>query len=462
MGNEGASGVTTNIQPAAFTSLHRLLAVGRDASAIVCHHENGAVTWRDFAQTVTGVAGFLSTRPEQRWLITAGDAYEFSVWLLALLYAGKQLVIPPNLQAGTLSSLAGAHDAVTPASLPRFAEAPVLAPIDPALAYIDLYTSGSTGLPKQIRKSLLQLETEIAVLESMWGDRLEGAAVVATVPHHHIYGLLFRLLWPLSAGRPFDVEISVHPDTLKRRIETLGKHVLISSPAQLSRLPQLLALDVLQPRSELVFSSGGPLPASAAQAFLKQTGQAPMEIFGSTETGGIAWRQQLSQDWWTPLPGIRIENDGPHPLLHSSFLPDETLWRLDDSVELAADGRFRLKGRLDRIVKIEEKRISLHELEQRLAEHPWVDEAAAIVLKGRRQSIGVALTLTPLGKQAMREGGRVLLRTSLRTSLAEYYEATLLPRYWRYPAQLPFNAQGKLTQQALLKLFAVTDESAAA
>jgi acyl-coenzyme A synthetase/AMP-(fatty) acid ligase len=43
---------------------------------------------------------------------------------------------------------------------------------------------------------------------------------------------------------------------------------------------------------------------------------------------------------------------------------------MDDGIELMPDGRFRLLGRLDRVVKIEEKRLSLPEMEARLAASP--------------------------------------------------------------------------------------------
>lgn len=45
-----------------------------------------------------------------------------------------------------------------------------------------------------------------------------------------------------------------------------------------------------------------------------------------------------------------------------------------DAARIHADGRFELLGRLDRIVKLEEKRISLPMLEQALMAHAWVAE----------------------------------------------------------------------------------------
>src|SRR6185503_9046762 len=96
-------------------------------------------------------------------------------------------------------------------------------------------------------------------------------------------------------------------------------------------------------------------------------GEAPLEVYGSTETGGIAWRaQREGADGadWTPFPGMALETDRDGALrLRSPYLPDGEWLTLGDAAELLPGGRFRLKGRLDRVAKIEGKRVSLPELE---------------------------------------------------------------------------------------------------
>ena len=72
-----------------------------------------------------------------------------------------------------------------------------------ARAALTLYTSGSSGAPKPIRKTLAQFDAEVRTLEAQWGALVGDATMLGSVPHHHIYGLLFRLLWPLAAGRAF-------------------------------------------------------------------------------------------------------------------------------------------------------------------------------------------------------------------------------------------------------------------
>jgi hypothetical protein len=39
-----------------------------------------------------------------------------------------------------------------------------------------------------VRKTLAQFDAEVAVLESLWGEKIGAAAILATAPHQHIYG----------------------------------------------------------------------------------------------------------------------------------------------------------------------------------------------------------------------------------------------------------------------------------
>ena len=445
------------------TALHALFERGeRVNDQPVCHDGQRLVYWGEFTALVSARLVVLRQRHETRWLLADDDPLAFIAGLLALLHAGKQVVIPPNTQPGTLAALADAFDARfddrdTGLDVDSSGAQHGPMSIDPNTATVDLYTSGSTGAYKRVRKTLAQFEAEIAVLESLWGEALGAAVVLATAPHQHIYGLLFRLLWPLSSGRVFDAVTCALPDVLEERLAFFGNSALISSPAQLTRLPELLSLASIRPKLVAVFSSGGPLSANAACVLSGGLGRAPIEIFGSTETGGVAWRQQggTDGDLWTPFSGHTVcRSEGGALLLNSPFLPDERAWKMDDGIELMADGRFRLLGRLDRVVKIEEKRLSLPEMEARLAAHVWVATAAVVALSGRRQSIGAVLVLSAAGKASVVAKGKRSVTQALHKHLSGHFEAVLLPRHWRVIDRLPTTDRGKIAYAGLVDLFA--------
>jgi acyl-coenzyme A synthetase/AMP-(fatty) acid ligase/3-hydroxymyristoyl/3-hydroxydecanoyl-(acyl carrier protein) dehydratase len=454
---------------AEFLAIHALLAHGRPDAYPVCQGAEGIVRWREFSGRVATAAEWLSKRAERRWLLASDDALTFAIGLLALLHAAKEVVIPPNAQAGTLHLLAGAFDArfadaesaLANAGWARPASSNRLTAIDPQHAVIDLYTSGSTGRPKQVRKNLAQFEAEVETLEALWGCRLGTAAIVATVPHQHIYGLLFRLFWPLSSGRVFDAAMCSHPGILEERLALFQSAALISSPAHLTRLPQLLQLSTLAAKPVAVFSSGGPLPASAAHELGRALAGAPIEIFGSTETGGVAWRRQdgaTDEELWTPFPCHEISRSTLGALLLRSPFLEDNPWEMDDAIEQRQDGRFRLLGRLDRVVKVEGKRLSLPDMEMRLEAHELVDQAAALALSGRRQSIAAVVALNAQGKERLAAEGRRGVSQRLRKHLAEYFEEVVLPRRWRFPDRLPVNEGGKLAHALLADLFSHADD----
>ena len=77
-----------------------------------------------------------------------------------------------------------------------------------------LYTSGSTGAPKEVVRQVHNVEAELAVLESLWGADVGTARVYSTVSHRHVYGMLFSVLWPLLQRRPFATFRLEYPEQL--------------------------------------------------------------------------------------------------------------------------------------------------------------------------------------------------------------------------------------------------------
>lgn len=451
----------TMADTARFVPISNLFVAPRAEGAIVCTDSGRDVTWADFSSRVGGVTTVLANRPEHRWLIATDNAIEFCTSLLGILHAGKRAIIAPNLADGTLRDLAAAYDASIGSAATADIDCAALTAcgwtpkaLDPNEAVLDLFTSGSAGVPKRVSKCLRQLDAEVLVLESCWGAEVADAYFVSTVPHHHIYGMLFRLLWPLCAGRRFDLALHADPATLLHAIERHGKIVLVSSPTHLSRMPELLNLDSLRNGVRRIFSSGAPLPAQVARRFYVEIGQAPVEVYGSTETGGIGWRQWSNQgdSLWTPFPGIEFRNAGAEDQrLRSPYLEEDEA-PIDDRIESYEDGRFRLGPRLDRVVKVEGKRVSLPDMECHLCQHAWIQDCAVMVIPRGRDEVCAAAVLR---REGLEERLRNLRATTdaLRDHLRAWYDPVVLPKRWRFVEALPVNARGKVSAPDLRALF---------
>lgn len=446
---------------------------------------NRVVSWGDLAARTGAWATLLAAQPGRNHALYLEDSLEFACALLGAWQAGKTVWLPADTVDATCAALRAQVDGfigafpascaplAAPAPVSVAAHVPDFHALDPAMDALVVYTSGSTGEPQAVPKRLSQLDSEVAVLEHMFGQAAGDAVVVATVSHQHIYGLLFKVLWPLCAARRVHAISAVYPEEL---VTLLAEQpaLLVGSPAHLKRLPP--HLDWSGPRKHLraVYSSGGPLPPEAALACIELLGAAPVEVYGSSETGGVARRQRtLAADSlavldaasanWLTFPNVdwRIGDDqhgehGEHALLiRSPHLPPQAAdawYALADRVGSAPDGRFALLGRADRIVKIEEKRVSLDALEAALLATGLVAEGRVLPDDGARMRLAAFAVLTEAGSALLAQQGKLALNRRLRSALAGVAEAVALPRRWRYLDALPVNAQGKVTRAALLAL----------
>ncbi|MGR4067252.1 AMP-binding protein [Billgrantia sp. C5P2] len=406
----------------------------------------------------------MASQPAGHWLLCQRNPEEFCAGLAALWESGRIAVLPADDRPATLERLAAEVDGTLPetpgeqrvneATAPAIPES-----LSPAATAFVLYTSGSTGDPVRLVKRFDQLDAELAAHAELWP--LADSGVISQVSHQHIYGLLTGVLHPLCAGVPFCGDECRYPEVLAVRLQEAGDAglapVVVSSPAQLSRLPEHLPWNGL-PRPSRVFSSGAPLATEHARRAESLLHAPVIEIYGSTETGGIAQRRQTQGSNWQALPGVELSIVDERLTLRSPFLEDpQGWWQQPDRVAPAAAG-FELLGRADRLVKIAGKRVSLDHIEQSLAALPEVSEARCIDLDRSDGRLGAVVALRDACIPHRHDTRHELIQR-LRTHLSGHLERVAIPRYWRFVEALPSNAQGKLDRGLVDRLFADLDDT---
>lgn len=256
-----------------------------------------------------------------------------------------------------------------------------------------LYTSGSTGKPKYIEKTYQNLLTELQFLKNLL-EIQEHDVVLSLVPNVHIYGLLFGLLLPTLAGSQAVYTNRLLPREVMKIAVDKKASFLIGTPIHYQVFIETHDPNRKLSSLKLAVSSGGTLAKNVAKEFFRLTGVRILEIYGSTETGGIAYRfWDGSQDSpsFQLFPYIEKKIDSPSeiqelvissPAISPNALRSEKgVWYdTGDFVQFdPEDGnRFKIVGRQEQIMKVGGKRISTTQLEEEIKAIRGVKDVAVI------------------------------------------------------------------------------------
>ena len=448
----------------------------RDISSVLCYEggysESVFKTWGDFIEDTAKLRHKIKAVDSKKWLLYCDDCWYFLIAFVALLQCRKEILLSANVSLSYIAEIRGTAPFLTDQSFPgsetpenTFNIATLLSasnqpyakeecpPIIADETSIVMYTSGSTGKPKEIRQRLTEFENDNRFVLSKWGEEFLQRTLCSTVNQHHIYGILYSILLPFTAGVPFRRKRIEFPEELEKLTDT--QYMIITVPAFLKRAIEIEKQSDLSLKSPWIFTSGGVLEQETAYKTYDIFGFWPFEVYGSTETSGIAWRQSVNGLEWTPFDNAQLsKNQNGCLVIRSPYIKDPAGFETSDIVEILKDGRFLLKGRVDSVVKIEEKRISLPEMESRILQSGFVSDVCVISMQDRRQYLVAALSFNDLGKEHFSGFEKHEINKFWRDYLSEYFENIVIPKKWRYLDALPADSQGKKKRDDIKLLFA--------
>jgi len=409
--------------------------------------------WRSLFALAAGIRRSLPAGggPGDVLCLATGSRWLTAAAIVASLTGGPRLVLPHALSSSVLREIHDcrpllavlADDALeAPPGVPVLrepaeasAEMPVLAR-DADEPFLDLFTGGSTGSPRLWRKTPANLFGEAFYLAERFGVG-ESDRILATVPPTHIYGLLFSILLPLVTGARVADAMPSFPAEIAAELRESRATVLVSVPVHY-RVLRTAALD--GHALHRAFSSAGMLEASDGLAFHGATGVGITEVYGSTETGGIAFRNRADAGpCWHAFEVVDWKIEGELLHVRSPFLSPEMERDADgftatgDRVEAAGAGSFDLLGRMDGIVKIGGKRVDLREVLEKLKGLEGVFDAYVTALPvgtGHQQEVA-ALVVTGHGDHELKGALEAVLAPPAR------------PRVLRVVHRIPALATGK-------------------
>lgn len=340
----------------------------------------------------------------------------------------------------------------------------------PPEAKLILFTSGSTGCPKAVEKTISQMDAEMRSVSAHWQTHsprtLTHGYCVSTADPHHLYGLSFVIFLTLSQRLILWDERIRFEDQLEEIAQTcLSQWVWVTTPTFIRHLSEPLKAP---PRFGV--SAGGALTDVALQRWGDYVGVDLEEIYGSTETGVVGHRchrfieklqggdcppvdWQLTPDAHWVSDSADEAAEGALRFQSAHLAPDEVGGvALADQIERVSDRTFRLLGRADRIVKVGEERISLSQIERSIAQTLGFVVECFLIRTPLRETIGVVVArdLSPSYDPHAHEKYRQRLRHVLPW--------VAVPRHWRSVASWPINERGKIDRSVLVKSFENKEE----
>ncbi|UOZ07004.1 class I adenylate-forming enzyme family protein [Amycolatopsis sp. WQ 127309] len=309
---------------------------------------------------------------------------------------------------------------------------------------VEFRTSGSTGQPRTWWRTYSQMWAEAGLIADLLTPA-RPVEIVSFAPPSHLYGALSTGLLGarlgvrtryVAPGRPIDA-LPVGANLLVVAIPSTFT-LLRAHTEQLAAAPRLTFLH-----------STAMLPTAAEELLgaLDPTRARLIEIFGSTETGGIATRTRGDEAGrWTLMPDVSFADaavaedhtdEDPRLTVRSPRLARPAggvfpiRWTTDDHVRRLGERQFAFAGRRDRLVKVNGRRIDLDHLTATLVARVSCADLACVPVRDAVRGEGFDIHVAEPGSEVHQQIAAVV------------QEFGVLPRAIRRVSKIARSATGK-------------------
>ncbi|MDB5952993.1 MAG: hypothetical protein JWR65_4848 [Massilia sp.] len=300
-------------------------------------------------------------------------------------------------------------------------------------AELTFRTSGSAGSPKRCTHRLPMLWQEVAVLAALLPGRRR---ILSAVPSHHIYGFLFTVLLPQAPEMGGLDVLDLRGSSPARLAQELGPGDLVVAHPEFWRA-------ALQPQAHfppgvIGVTSSAPCPDELAQALQAAGLDKLVQVYGSSETGGVGWRDAAASPYQAFPYWRRVADDAA---VLERTLPGGACARypIQDQLEWIDADTFRPAGRIDQAVQVGGINVFPAQVAAALREHPGVLDASVRLMRADEGNRLKAFVV-PRAAHLDHDG----LRAQLALWSRDRFDSPQRPMAFSFGSQLPRQANGKL------------------
>lgn len=362
-------------------------------------------------------------------VITNENGFDFIVNFFASIFAEKEIYLVSSnerLKELDIEYIFAKNNEETAQSI-NFPK------INPDDISINFFTSGSCAKPKIITKTLRNLIRESEDLFEEFSDviPLDCRFTTTSIPVH-LFCLSFYIMFAFLNKFVINSERISFPEQVEENT------ILISTPSFLDKFCDY------DTKPSLVLSAGSKLKDETFKKFPNI-----IEIYGSTESGVIAFKTKADDTNLKLFKNVSLKTTETGAWIKSDFFPEDEIF-VNDKIEILPDRKIVLNGRSDRIVKVQEKRISLSELEKNILHCGIVQDILCLKLD---EKLCAAVVLNDEGKEFFIKNGIIETKKFLKNYAGKVCE--IVPKKWRFLVEIPKTISGKNDIEKIKNIFSV-------
>ncbi len=310
--------------------------------------------------------------------------------------------------------------------------------LNPKEIIINFQTSGTTGEKKIVQKSLENLFSESEALKNQFPTLLKNKEFISTTTMNHLFGFTFHLMLPLNSENVINTTTVAVPENIN-----VENSCLISTPSFIVKMAKYQNYPVKNP--QVLITAGAELKENVFK-FAKEIASNVIEIYGSTETGVVAYRNSFDERFHI-FKGVELDCGENFAMVKTNFSLTSFV-KVMDKIEKFHNDDILVKGRTDRIYKIQEKRISAVEIEKILSSCKFLKDAYVIKIDEKLACLAV---LNQAGLDYLYKNNIVKLIKKLKSIVKTKYE--IVPQKWKFIDDIPHTVNGKIDKKETDYLF---------